>query len=171
LWQLLLGAGDSLAGRLLLLDGLRGAARVARLRGPRPDCPCAVPERAIFAPVEDEESCPVQQLDAAFEMSAAECAALLRAPCSPLLVDVRSPAQFSLCALPGSVALPLAALDEGALRALPRAAVLLFVCRRGLDSLAAARRAAAALPGTRCLSMRGGLQAWALAVDSAFPVY
>ena len=41
--KLLLRAGQPLSGRLLLLDGLRGTARVARLRGPRPDCCCRDP--------------------------------------------------------------------------------------------------------------------------------
>ncbi len=105
-------------------------------------------------------------------MSVAECAALLRGSSSPpLLVDVRSRAQFSLCSLPGAIPLPLAAADEAALRALPPAPLLVFVCRRGIDSLVTARRAAPLLPGTRCVSLRGGLQAWTAIVDPTFPLY
>ena len=66
----------------------------------------------------------------------------------------------------------------------PRAAVY-FVCRRGVDSLSAARLvagyavsaeampvgAASAREEPKCLSIRGGLRAWAEEVDASFPSY
>jgi adenylyltransferase/sulfurtransferase len=173
--KVLLAAGDTLSGRMLLYDGLRAKVRVVRLRSRRADCPCCSLDRSTimsrFGDAE-EPSCDVER-DDELEMSAAECRAVMAGGGQVCVVDVRSGAQRSICRLAGSLHCPLAGLSDAAVAALPTAqgGVLLFVCRRGVDSLVAARKAAGLLPGVRCVSMRGGLQAWSRTVDPSFPVY
>ncbi len=176
--KLLLGVGELLSGRMLLYDGLRATVRVGRLRSRRSDCACCSLDPSLimarFGEVE-EPSCELER-DDAMEMSATECRAAIAGEggaCRVTVVDVRSAAQRSICSLQESVHLPLSRISDETLASLPTSVgdTLLFVCRRGVDSLAAARRAAAVLPGVRCVSMRGGLQAWSRTVNPSFPVY
>ena len=88
------------------------------------------------------------------------------------VVDVRPPVQFRICQLPNCINVPLAELQPNCL---PRdARNILFVCRRGVDSLAAVHKARAwgDAGGNRIFkSMRGGLNAYADQVDDSFPKY
>jgi adenylyltransferase/sulfurtransferase len=96
-----------------------------------------------------------------------------------LLLDVRSPAQFAICALPGAVNIPLAQLasrvDEVRTAApAPEAAApareVFTLCRRGIDSIRAARVLLnAGVSNVR--HVEGGLAEWARSVDPGFSMY
>eukprot|EP01105_Mastigella_eilhardi_P005655 TRINITY_DN1730_c0_g1_i10.p2 TRINITY_DN1730_c0_g1~~TRINITY_DN1730_c0_g1_i10.p2 ORF type:complete len:277 (+),score=63.85 TRINITY_DN1730_c0_g1_i10:571-1401(+) len=47
------GIGDTLTGRLLIYDGLRGTSRVVKLRGRQPQCPVCGTHPTITAPLRD----------------------------------------------------------------------------------------------------------------------
>ncbi len=84
--------------------------------------------------------------------------------------------QFEICGLIGAEHVSLSDLDDLKLnslleRALLEKKVLLFVCRRGVDSLIAAKRAKLLFSDARVFSMRGGLGSWAATVDKTFPIY
>ena len=95
-----------------------------------------------------------------------------------VLVDVREAVQYSMCALPGSVSLPLRemlARPELAFERLSAARIgredspVFVLCRRGNDS----RRATQELldRGLDARNVNGGLESWRKDVDPAFPSY
>ena len=76
------------------------------------------------------------------------------------LVDVRQPGEYQEGHIPGARLLPLPEI-EGHLDELATTPNLVFYCRSGARSQAAANLAQAALPpGTRILNMLGGFMAW-----------
>lgn len=86
------------------------------------------------------------------------------------LIDVREEMEFEYCHLPGSQLIPL---DE-----LPRRAAeiriegpVIVICHHGVRSAHAASYLRLRLGRTNVLNLRGGVDAWALRVDPAFPVY
>lgn len=97
----------------------------------------------------------------------------------PLVVDVRSREQFSICSLRGSVNIPLAELRRDVSSSLRSAGIditaswgdprVYVLCRRGVDS----KTGAAILRGLGldAVNVAGGLQAWTSRVDSTFPRY
>ncbi|KAF8184991.1 hypothetical protein K438DRAFT_1907789 [Mycena galopus ATCC 62051] len=89
------------------------------------------------------------------------------------ILDVRPPAEFSICSLPGSINVPLNELVAN-----PDAYILpkretYLVCRLGNDSQIAASslREARKEKDTVVKDVIGGLRAWARHVDPTFPVY
>ena len=88
---------------------------------------------------------------------------------APVVVDVREPWEFELCRIDGSVSIPLGEIatrsDE-----LPRERPLVLVCHHGGRS----QHAAMLLAGTgftRVHNLAGGVESWALDVDSAMKRY
>lgn len=94
---------------------------------------------------------------------------------SHLLLDVRVPAQFALCRLPGAVNLPLRDLTEDVdqvrtLTGNDKDFPIYCVCRRGNASVTAAQ-VLRAHGWTRVYNLRQGLDAWRREVDPSFPKY
>jgi adenylyltransferase/sulfurtransferase len=87
------------------------------------------------------------------------------------LVDVRTPSEHALAALPDSVLLPL---DELAHRAdelaPPEGALVVIYCHHGVRSLSAAA-ILGELGHRDVASLRGGIDAWSLHVDESVPRY
>ncbi|KAA0155674.1 hypothetical protein FNF29_01589 [Cafeteria roenbergensis] len=100
-----------------------------------------------------------------------------------VVLDVRSTMQRAICRLPGSLHTPLAGFppassDGGAAPAPPSlleamsrlgAGAVVCVCRRGVDSLTAAKRLRAA--GLVAVSAAGGLNGFKAHCDAGFPAY
>lgn len=157
--KLLLGIGEPLVGRLLLVDALGGRTReVAVDRDPA----CALCGEhptihdALLAQQPDEE-----------ERDAAEIepAALDEALRDAILLDVREPHEAALGTLAGSVHIP-ASMLEARMHELDSAKRYVVACRVGQRSLWAVRRLRDA--GFRRVShLRGGLLAYA-ALDAEF---
>ena len=90
-----------------------------------------------------------------------------RAP--PLLVDVREPWEFAFCRIEGSQSSPMGSLPQ-ALPGLPRERDIVVVCHTGVRSYHAAawlKRAGF----DRVYNLRGGVAAWADAVDPGMKRY
>jgi len=88
---------------------------------------------------------------------------------APVVLDVREPYEVALCALPGSVAIPLAQVPHQ-LDALPRDRPILTLCHHGGRSLQAAQfLRAKGFP--RSSSLRGGIHEWAETFDPKMPKY
>ncbi len=152
--KLLLGIGEPLAGRLMLLDAL--LARVREVRFERdPQCAiCAGPGRIVeLDPAEYEEPQPTASVP---ELEAAELDESLR---DAVLLDVREPHEAALGTLPGALSIPASQL-EARLHELDSAACYVVACRVGAASLWAVRRLQDA-GFTRLRHLRGGLLAYA----------
>ena len=88
----------------------------------------------------------------------------------PVLLDVRTPAEHALVALPGSVLIPLQEFGQrlGELDALKGKPVVAY-CHSGVRSLHAA--AFLASRGVEAVSLAGGIDRYAVDVDPSLPRY
>ena len=156
--KLLLGAGEPLLGRVLVIDAL--AARwsevaIAPAAG-------AVPAPASSVPVAEPAT-----------VSARELAELLSGPPArrPFVVDVREPTEHAIVAIPGSRLIPLGRiLDGSAFESLPRDRRIVLHCRTGARS-AQALRAVLDAGFTDVAHLRGGILAWVDDVDPTLTRY
>lgn len=150
--KLILGIGESLAGRLLLIDTL--AARVREVRFDRdPQCAlCGDAASLLDVSADDDESiiATVAELDAEQLESALNDARLL---------DVREPHEAVFGSIDGAIRIPASEL-EARMHELDTAARYVVACRVGAKSLWVARRLQAA-GFTRVAHLRGGLLAYA----------
>lgn len=162
--KLVVGAGEPLVGRLLVLDALSmrwrgfpvarqpGTLRVASLDEWDYEARCALPDPTGAAARADDH------------ITAEELRRLLDEPPSArigfALVDVREPVEHALGALPGSILLPRAQLTtaEGVARLREYESVVLY-CKSGARSQACLDHLrAAGHDGVR--SLVGGIDAW-----------
>ena len=103
-----------------------------------------------------------------FEIDAETLHRTLKADASPVLLDVREAQEVQVCALPGSVHIPMMDLPQS-LDRIPEGD-LVVVCHHGNRSL----QVVAWLRANgfeRVVSLRGGLQAWAERIDPSMPTY
>ena len=175
--KLLLGAGDSLVGRLLLVDALKMRFREIALRRD-PECPaCGTRELRelidydVFCGVTDPRSAREGGMAHAHhehgsspdEVTPRELAARLASGEDVELVDVREPYEWAIAHLEGARLVPMAEL-EGAIATLPRHHDVVVYCHHGIRSAAAAaalRRAG--IP--RAITLAGGIDRWSVEVD------
>jgi adenylyltransferase/sulfurtransferase len=171
--KLITGAGEVLAGRLLLIDGLRMRFRtidVAR----DPDCR-ACGTREITTLIDYEAFCgvaPVARTDASTtdgadtdEITPRALAERMRAGQTPSLLDVREPYEWTVARLPHARLIPLDALPD-AVSTLDPGEELVVYCHHGIRSAAAV----AWLREQGFLQVRnltGGIDRWSREVDAA----
>lgn len=161
----ILGIGETLCGRLLLVDAL--TVRFRELRFAKdPHCPACGTNPTIRAPVEFDVACPTT---AAPELTVVALKARLERGDPLVLIDVREPFEYAICHLPGGQLIPLGQLavrcDE-----LDKTQEIVLYCHRGNRSLYALRQLQAA-GFTRCWNLQGGVQAWAREIDPEMPTY
>ena len=157
------GLGDSLAGRLLIVDGLSlhfQSFKIAR----DPACPmCGT--REIRSLIDYEEFCggglPITAL--------APAAAAPRLSSETQVLDVREPWEWEICRLPGARLVPLSEL-ESQLSTLDPSREILVYCHRGSRSAAAVSRLLAA-GFSRVSHLEGGIDRWSVEVDDSVPRY
>lgn len=165
--KLVLGIGDTLAGRLLLVDALAMEMRTIALERD-PTCP-ACGTRTI-AEVEDTATrCATPATAEIPEMTPSELAVRLAAPESLQLLDVREPREWEIARLPHARLVPLATLD-GVLPALDPARDTVVYCRSGIRSAMAVRRLRDA-GFERVWNLTGGIARWSEDVDPTVPRY
>lgn len=152
--KLVLGIGDPLIGRLMLVDALSARVREVRFAADPACSLCGT--RARTDVVEDVGSTEEEDAD---EVDAATLDEALR---SATLLDVREPHEAILGVLEGAVHLPASQL-EARLHELDSANTYIVACRVGAKSLWAAQRLRDA--GFRVRHLRGGLLAYAARAD------
>ncbi len=161
--KLLLGVGEPLVGRLLLLDALGLTFRELKLRRD-PHCAVCGPTPTITAPVDYEAFCqlgastPGLQLEGVGAISAAELRKRQQAGQQFHILDVREPHEQELAPFPGAFAIPLDELPAH-LHQLDSAKVWTILCQRSQR----ARQAALLLRQagfTRLQVLTGGVDAW-----------
>lgn len=181
--KLILGIGTPLVGRLLLYDALDMTFQPVTLRknphckicGPEPqvthlidyDAFCGVPARGAHLPPGIPEITP-QDLCDRLKRDRLKRDRLERG--DPLrLLDVREEVESQISRLPGAQIIPLGQLPSR-LDEVSRDADWVLYCRTGVRSAQAAEiLIQAGYPRVR--SLRGGINAWARAVDPAMLVY
>ena len=159
--KILLGAGETLSGRLLLYDALRMRFRELKLRRD----PEAEP---ITELVDYRQLCGAPQPPGTERgltaSSAAQVAARLREGWAPYVLDVREPHEAAIASLDFTDRLHPHRDIAAIAGELPRDRDILLVCRSGERSALAARTLAG-LGLSRLVNLEGGLLAWAAAVD------
>src|SRR5262249_24378075 len=109
-----------------------------------------------------------QEMEKDLEITVAETAELLMQGTIKLL-DVRTPDEFRIASIQGSVLVDQALAQE-IMQSWPKDTPIVTMCHHGMRSL----DAAAYLRGhgfTNAKSMTGGIDAWALNIDSSIPRY
>jgi adenylyltransferase/sulfurtransferase len=169
--KLILGIGDTLVGRLLLIDAM--GMRFHTVRVPRdPKCP-ACGTREIKELIDYDEYCgtPGGEMPARTdvpEITPTELAARLDAKEAIELIDVREPYEWQLGRLPTARLIPLGQLPS-ALSTLDSTREIVVYCRSGVRSADATKQLRAA--GFRAVNLAGGILRWSDEVDPTIPKY
>jgi adenylyltransferase/sulfurtransferase len=175
--KLLLGIGETLVGRLLLVDALRMYFRTVALRRD-PACPmCGTHE--IRELVDYEEFCGVktqstrtrerEDSGAPGEITPSEVVEKLRRGEPFDLIDVREPWEYGIARLPGAHLIPLGTL-ESEIQTLARDRDIIVHCHHGVRSAMAVERLHAA-GFDRVWNLAGGIDRWSQEVDPSVRRY
>ncbi len=170
--KLILGKGEPLVGRLLLVDALSMRFRELKLRK-NPDCPACGERRTITELIDYEEFCGVRGEEAPAEAGVPEITVeeLKRKRDTGedlVLVDVREPHEVQICDL-GGLLIPLGDLPRR-VHELDSARDIVVHCRSGPRSA----RAVAFLRQAgfkKARNLAGGILAWADRIDPRMPKY
>jgi sulfur-carrier protein adenylyltransferase/sulfurtransferase len=171
--KLILGSGEPLIGRLLLVDALSMTFRELKLRK-NPECVVCGPRPTVTRLIDYEAFCGIEAAAASDgsgrpEVSVEELSAKRKRGDSFVLLDVREPHEIAICAFPGSVRIPLGSLTEN-LNRLSTADEIVVYCRSGSRSA----KAVALLQQAgfrKARNLAGGILAWADRIDPRMPKY
>jgi adenylyltransferase/sulfurtransferase len=174
--KLILGNGDPLIGRLLLVDALSMRFRELKLRK-NPDCVICGPNPTVTRLVDYEQFCGIPQEEARVatatgripEVTVQELKAMRDRGEEFVLVDVREPHEFAICAFPESVKIPLGTLPQNVNR-LSTADEIVVHCKMGGRSAKAVQFLQDA--GFRKVrNLAGGIDRWAQEIEPSMPRY
>ena len=168
--KLIVGAGTSLVGRLLLFDALRLGFRELELRKD-PDCPVCGTHPTVRELIDYEAFCGVgsePQLSGS-EVAATSLKDAIGAAGAPELVDVREVGEWEIARIPGARLIPLGELPGRLAELDPRRPIVTY-CHRGVRSMRALEiLRAAGFQDVR--SLAGGIDAWARDVEPGMARY
>ena len=163
--KLILGAGEPLIGRLLLIDALSMQFRTIQLRRD-PECP-ACGTREIKELIDYEAFCGVgangEPHDRITDISPRQLAERIQRGDDIQLVDVREKWEWDIARIPGARLVPLSGLDEAVSTLDPTREVVLY-CKVGVRSLHAAEELADR-GFTKLANLSGGIMRWSEEVD------
>jgi adenylyltransferase/sulfurtransferase len=177
--KLIIGAGETLVGRLLLFDALQMSFRTLKLRRD-PACPVCGDAPTVRQLIDYEQFCGITPATQA--MDAAALPAGQEATVEELksrldrrdvwLLDVREPREFEICRIPGSTLIPLGELPKR-LAEVPKgpdAPEIIVHCKSGVRSAKAVKLLQEqGFPSAR--NLKGGILAWIERVDPRLPKY
>jgi adenylyltransferase/sulfurtransferase len=174
--KLIIGAGESLAGRLLHFDALKMKFREFTLRRD-PQCPVCGDTPTIREPIDYEQFCagPEEEADwfAAPEgvpvISVRELKGKMDRKESFTLIDVREPYEYEMARIEGSRLIPLGEL-ETRMNELPRTGTLILQCHSGGRSEHAVKLLQEA-GFENAFNLEGGIDAWSVEVDPTVERY
>jgi len=172
--KLITGIGETLVGRLLLVDTLRMRFRNIDLQKD-PEC-VACGRREITSLIDYEAFCGVDEREGepsdagvADEMTPAALAARLEQGDVPVLLDVREPYEWAIARLPDARLVPLNTLPD-VLDTLDRSEEIVVYCHHGMRS-AAAVDWLREQGFDRARNLVGGIDRWTCDVDPSMPRY
>jgi adenylyltransferase/sulfurtransferase len=178
--KIIIGAGQTLAGRLLLFDALTMSFRTLKLRRD-PACPICGDQPTVKALIDYDQFCgitPATQAAAAsalppeFETTVEDLKAQVDRKDPVWILDVREKNEFDICRIPGSTLIPLGELPKrlAELPQGPGAPEIVVHCKMGGRSA----KAVALLRErgfTSVKNLKGGILAWIDRVDPSQSKY
>jgi molybdopterin/thiamine biosynthesis adenylyltransferase/rhodanese-related sulfurtransferase len=170
--KLILGKGDPLIGRLLLVDALAMKFRELKLRK-NPECPVCGKNPTITKLVDYEEFCGIRGEEQAVETSTAdiqveELKRRLDKGDDIFVLDVREPHEYQICNIGGHL-IPLGDLPKR-VSELDSSREIVAHCRSGARSAKAVEFLRQA-GFKKVHNLAGGILAWADRVDPKMPKY
>ena len=170
--KLLAGLGESLDGRLLLVDGLTMRFRELRLQR-RPQRPpiTGLIDYEAFCSVDDSGR--LEGASSVRSISVKELSALLNDGGELVLIDVRNPSEADVAVMPRSQLIPLAQIENGEgideIRRLAGQRPIYVHCKLGGRSARAVELLSQ--QGLDATNVAGGIDAWSQQVDPGVPRY
>ena len=170
--KLILGKGDALIGRLLLVDALGMRFRELKLRK-NPDCPACGQHPTVTKLIDYQEFCGIRGEEAPVtagvpEITPLELKRRLDAGEDLFILDVREPHEYQICHLHGHL-IPLGDLPQR-VHELDSSREIVAHCRSGVRSAKAVDFLRQA--GFRKVkNLKGGILAWSDQVDPSVPKY
>lgn len=173
--KLILGIGETLVGKLLLVDALESSFQKVALQKD-PDCMVCGEKPVIHDLIDYEEFCaspavtsPGGGLAPEKLITPEKLSEWIKEGNSPKLIDVRNPVELAISTFPGADSIPIEKLPHF-FSDWDRDQELVFICRTGLRSARALKMAEAqGFTHTRCL--QGGINAWAAEIDGEIRQY
>jgi molybdopterin/thiamine biosynthesis adenylyltransferase/rhodanese-related sulfurtransferase len=172
--KLILGVGEPLIGRLLLLNALTMRTReVQTLKDP--ECPICGENPTIHELIDYEQFCGVSlephadELDEEWIIQPEELASEINNNPNLVLVDVRNPPEWEICHLPNARLIPEPELPAR-IHELNKADDLVIYCRIGVRSARALKMLRVA-GFEKVRNLEGGIHGWSDRVDPSFPKY
>jgi adenylyltransferase/sulfurtransferase len=176
--KIITGAGETLAGRIVIFDALRFRWRELRLRK-NPECPVCGTRPSITELIDYDVFCglkgpamsPGETPQAIPQITAPELKQRLDAGEKLTLIDVREPFEWDIANL-GDYGARLIPLDQVLERAdeIDRDSEVVLYCRSGARSAGAARQLRAR-GFERLWNLKGGINSWAEQVDPSVSRY
>jgi sulfur-carrier protein adenylyltransferase/sulfurtransferase len=187
--KLILGIGDPLIGRLLLVDALGMSFRTLKLRK-NPECPVCGPNPTVTELIDYDQFCGIAPpsnvgplevardkavsdlpvVDGIPQISVQELKRKLDAKEDVFVIDVREPHEYQIVNL-GAPLIPVGDIERRAIElADKKHSEIVVHCKSGARS----QRAALALKQagfTNVSNMTGGILAWADKIDPSMPKY
>jgi molybdopterin/thiamine biosynthesis adenylyltransferase/rhodanese-related sulfurtransferase len=170
--KLILGSGDPLVGRLLLVDALGMKFRELKLRK-NPDCPVCGKNPTIKKLIDYQEFCGIRGEEAeaevtTSEMQVEELKQRLDRGDDLFILDVREPHEYQICNIGGHL-IPLGDLPRR-VNELDTSKEIVAHCRSGVRSAKAANFLRQA-GFKKVHNLAGGILAWADRIDPSMPKY
>lgn len=173
--KLILGKGQSLAGRLLLFNALEMKFREVNIRRD-PKCPVCGDRPTVTQLIDYNEFCGLGRgqedqanLSGIAEVTATEIKELLNKNGHIVLIDVREPHEYEIASIPGAKLMPLGELTSR-LNELDTADDIVVHCKTGARS-AKAIRILQQFGFKKLRNLKGGITAWSEEVDPSVPRY
>jgi sulfur-carrier protein adenylyltransferase/sulfurtransferase len=170
--KLILGKGEPLIGRLLLVDALGMKFRELKLRK-NPDCPACGAHPTITKLIDYDQFCGIRgeekPVDAAIpEIQVEELKRRLDAGDDLFVLDVREPHEYQICNI-GGYLIPLNDLPKR-INELDSSREIVAHCKMGGRSAKAVQFLRQA-GFTKVHNLKGGITAWADRIDPKMPKY
>src|SRR5690349_17493388 len=170
--KLILGSGDPLIGRLLLVDALGMRFRELKLRK-NPECPVCGDNPTVRELIDYQEFCGIrgEEVEAEVttsEMQVEELKQRLDRGDDLFILDVREPHEYQICNIGGHL-IPLGDLPRR-VNELDTSKEIVAHCRSGVRSAKAANFLRQA-GFKKVHNLAGGILAWADRVDPSMPKY
>src|SRR6266481_1986978 len=173
--KLILGKGESLIGRLLLIDALGMKFRELKLRKD-PECPVCGTHPTVTKLIDYQQFCGIPQHEPApapgvaeGEIDPVEVKAKIDRGDRFVLIDVREPHEYQICNIPSAKLIPLGELPKR-VNELNSADEIVAHCKSGMRSAKAVDFLKQA-GFKKVKNMKGGILAWSDKVDPRVPKY
>ena len=173
--KIILGAENTLSGRLLLYNAWNMSFRELKLR-PNPERPVIdkLVDYEQFCGIPQAQAAAAQEQSAIPEISVKDLKELMDHGADAfVLIDVRNVNEYEIARIPGSVLVPLPEIEEGPgvekVKALAKEHKVIAHCKMGGRSAKALNiLKEAGIEGT---NVKGGITAWSQEVDPSVPQY